>query len=366
MDRLKPSTRIIPIAAARFDRPLPPGIEQRLGAPADVFGRALRELRISVTDRCNFRCNYCMPKELFGRDHKFLSQSGLLSFEQIVRLAKVFKELGVRKVRITGGEPLLRRDVERLIDQLVRIDGLEVTLTTNGSLLARKAAALRAAGLHRLNVSLDALNERTFRAMNDVDFPAAEVLKGIESAAAAGFSSIKINMVVKRGVNDDDIMPMVRHFRHSGHIVRFIEFMDVGATNGWKLEHVVPSGEIIERINAEFPLEPLDPNNHGEVATRWRYKDGAGEIGVISSVTQAFCSDCTRARISPEGRLFTCLFASQGFDLRPLLTADASEAEIAGRVAAIWSARIDRYSELRSTSTSVGNSPRIEMSYIGG
>lgn len=365
MNKLKPVTRIIPIVDARLARPLPQVIEQRLGEPADIYGRTLRELRISVTDRCNFRCNYCMPKEVFGRDYTFLPQSKLLSFEQIVRLVKVFKDLGVRKVRITGGEPLLRRDVERLIDQLVSIDGLEVTMTTNGTLLARKAAALRAAGLHRLNVSLDALDENTFRAMNDVDFPASEVLRGIEAAEAAGFASIKINMVVKRGVNEDEIMPMARRFRHSGHIVRFIEFMDVGSTNGWKLERVVPSMTIIERIDAEFPLEPIDPNNRGGVATRWRYKDGAGEIGVISSVTQPFCSQCTRARISPEGRLFTCLFAAEGFDLRPLLLADVTESEIAGRVAAIWGARTDRYSEVRST-TAAGRSPRIEMSYIGG
>lgn len=365
METQKLFQRIIPIADARDALPLPPVGEVRMGKPKDLFGRALGELRVSVTDRCNFRCNYCMPKEVFGHDHEFLPRSALLTFEQIVRLANVFKELGVRKVRITGGEPLLRRDVERLIEQLVMIDGIEVTMTTNGSLLARKASALRAAGLHRLNVSLDALDETTFRAMNDVDFPAIDVLKGIEIAEAEGFSSIKINMVVKRGVNDNEIVPMARRFRNSGHIVRFIEFMDVGATNGWVLEHVVPSATVIDQINAEFPLEPLGSNNFGEVAKRWRYKDGSGEIGVISSVTQAFCSQCTRARISPEGRLFTCLFATEGFDLRPLLLPDVSEAEIRGRIAAIWGARTDRYSELRMTQ-SAELKPRIEMSYIGG
>jgi cyclic pyranopterin phosphate synthase len=364
MDTVKSLRRFIPLADARLVRPLPQALEQHLGAPTDVLGRALSDLRISVTDRCNFRCGYCMPKEVFDREYKFLPPSQLLSFEQIVRLARAFKSLGVRKVRITGGEPLLRRDVEKLIEQLVSLDGLEVTLTTNGSLLARKAAALRAAGLHRLNVSLDALDEKTFGAMNGVDFPVSDVIRGIDAARAAGFESIKVNMVVKRGVNDHAIVPMARYFRHTGHVLRFIEFMDVGSTNGWKLESVVPSAKIVERINAEFPLEPLGPNYRGEVAERWTYRDGKGEIGVISSVTQTFCRQCTRARISPEGRLFTCLFASDGFDLRPLVLSGASDAEIAGRVAAVWTARGDRYSELRSTSAT--RASRIEMSYIGG
>ena len=288
----------------------------------------------------------------------------MLSFEEIARLARLFKGLGVRKVRITGGEPLLRRDVERLIEQLVSLGDLEVTLTTNGSLLARKAKALRAAGLHRLTVSLDALDEATFRAMNDVDFPASKVLEGIAAAEAAGFAAIKINMVVKRGVNDHSIVAMAKHFRHSGHILRFIEFMDVGATNGWKMDSVLPSAQVVARIHAEYPLEQVDPNYRGEVAERWRYQDGSGEIGVISSVTQTFCRQCSRARISPDGSLFTCLFAAGGFDLRSLLRGGASDAEIGGRLAAVWRARSDRYSELRSTNTAP--SSRVEMSYIGG
>jgi len=355
--------RVIPVALVGSMMDLPRPIEVP-GLPQDMLGRSMHDLRISVTDRCNFRCTYCMPKEAFGRDHAFLPQSQLLSFEQIARLVEALKPLGVRKVRITGGEPLLRRDVEHLIEQLVALGGIEVTLTTNGSLLARKAQALRAAGLQRINVSLDALSETTFRAMNDVDFPVAEVLRGIDKACSAGFDSIKVNMVVKRGVNDHEVVPMARHFRHSGHILRFIEHMDVGSTNGWKYDSVVPSAQVVRTIGEHFALEAIDSNYTGEVAERWRYLDGGGEVGVISSVTQAFCRDCTRVRVSPEGKLYTCLFASQGFDLRPLLVGDASNTEIRGRVAAVWRARSDRYSELRSEAPRL--SPRIEMSYIGG
>jgi GTP 3',8-cyclase len=363
-NQLKPGQRVIPLVDARRYRPFPRADYPPLAPPSDMLGRQLRDLRISVTDRCNFRCTYCMPKEVFGRDHAYLPSSDLLSFEEIARLARLAKGLGVRKVRITGGEPLLRRDVERLIEQLVNLGDLEVTLTTNGSLLVRKAKALRAAGLHRLTVSLDALDEATFRALNDVDFPASKVLEGIAAAEAAGFPAIKINMVVKRGVNDHEIMEMARRFRHTGHILRFIEFMDVGVTNGWKMESVLPSAEVVARIHAEYPLEPVDPNYPGEVAERWRYLDGSGEIGAISSVTQSFCGECSRARLSPDGRLFTCLFAAGGFDLRSLLRGGASDAEIGGRIAAVWQARSDRYSEVRSTNSAPGS--RIEMSYIGG
>ncbi len=369
MKTLDPGRRSIPLVDARRRQlpqlpQMPTADTAPLSPPVDTLGRPLRDLRISVTDRCNFRCTYCMPKEVFGRDHAYLPSSDLLSFEQIVRLVKAFKVLGVRKVRITGGEPLLRRDVERLIEQLAGLGDLEITLTTNGSLLARKAAVLRAAGLNRLTVSLDALDDATFRAMNDVDFPVSGVLDGIAAAEAAGFGPIKINMVVKRDVNDHAILPMARHFRTTGHILRFIEFMDVGATNGWKMDSVLPSAQVIARIDGEHPIEPLDANYRGEVAERWRYRDGAGEIGVISSVTQTFCRQCTRARMSPEGRLFTCLFAADGFDLRSMLRSGASDTEIAGRLAAAWSARTDRYSELRSSASEPRS--RIEMSYIGG
>lgn len=363
-NQLRPGQRLIPLVDSRRDRPLPRADYPPLGPPSDTLGRQLHDLRISVTDRCNFRCTYCMPKEVFGRDYTYLPSSNLLSFDEIERLARLSKALGVRKVRITGGEPLLRRDVERLIEQLVSLGDLEVTLTTNGSLLARKAKALWAAGLNRLTVSLDSLDEATFRSMNDVGFPASQVLEGIATAEAAGFSAIKINMVVKRGVNDHSIMAMARHFRHTKHILRFIEFMDVGATNGWNMDSVLPSAQVVSRIHNELPLEQVDPNYRGEVAERWRYQDGSGEIGVISSVTQTFCGQCSRARISPDGRLFTCLFATGGFDLRSLLRGGASDAEIAGRLAAVWRARGDRYSELRSMNTT--SRSRIEMSYIGG
>jgi GTP 3',8-cyclase len=332
--------------------------------PRDRLGRRIHDLRISVTDRCNFRCVYCMPKEVFGRDYQFLERKELLTFEEIVRLARVFNGLGVEKIRLTGGEPLIRRNLEQLIGDLAAIPGLDLTLTTNGSLLARKARALKAAGLKRITVSLDALDDAAFRQMNDVDFPVARVLEGIEAAAAAGLSPVKINMVVKRGVNENSILPMARHFRGSGHILRFIEYMDVGHTNGWRLDEVVPAREIVERISAEFPLEPAAANYQGEVAERWRYRDGNGEIGVIASVTQAFCRDCTRARLSTEGKLYTCLFATQGHDLRALLRAGATDEEVRSAVAAIWTKRADRYSELRSEHTV--KLEKIEMSYIGG
>jgi GTP 3',8-cyclase len=323
----------------------------------------MRDLRISVTDRCNFRCVYCMPKEVFGRDYAFLDRRELLTFEEIERLSRGFVAHGVEKIRITGGEPLVRRDVERLIEQLAAIDGLDLTLTTNGSLLPQKAQALRDAGLRRVTVSLDSLDDEVFSAMNDVDFPVERVLDGIDAAAAAGLP-VKVNMVVKRGLNEDAILPMAREFRARGHILRFIEYMDVGHTNGWRMDDVVPAAEIVETIGAEFPLEPLDPNYPGEVARRWRYKDGAGEIGVIASVTQPFCGDCTRARLSAEGRLYTCLFAMRGHDLRALLRGGATDGELHEAIGRIWTNRADRYSELRSAQTA--GLPKVEMSYIGG
>jgi cyclic pyranopterin phosphate synthase len=362
--------RIIPVLDARAALRLPAGAAVNAdGRVADRRGRPLRDLRISVTDRCNFRCTYCMPKEVFDKNYRFLPHGDLLTFEEITRLARVFIEHGVEKIRLTGGEPLLRKDIERLIEMLAGLrtrDGrpLDLTLTTNGSILARKARSLAAAGLKRVTVSLDGLDDTVFRRMNDVDFPVATVLEGIAAAAAAGLAPVKINMVVKRGVNDREILPMARHFRGSGHIVRFIEFMDVGSSNGWRLDDVVPSREVIGLIDAELPLEPVDPNYGGEVAERWRYRDGGGEIGVISSVTQAFCRDCTRARLSTEGRLYLCLFATGGYDLRQLLRGGASDAQIAAAVGSIWHERADRYSELRSEATA--GLRKIEMSYIGG
>jgi cyclic pyranopterin phosphate synthase len=330
----------------------------------DTLGRPIRDLRISVTDRCNFRCVYCMPKEVFGRDYQFLERRELLSFEEIERLARAFVRHGVEKIRLTGGEPLVRRDLERLVAKLSQIDGLDLTLTTNGSLLPQKAQALRDAGLGRVSVSLDSLDDEVFRAMNDVDFPAARVLEGIEAAAAAGLAPVKVNMVVKRGVNDSSVVPMARHFRDTGHILRFIEYMDVGSTNGWCMDDVVPAAEILSAIDAEFPLEQAEPNYRGEVAKRWRYRDGAGEIGIISSVTQPFCGSCTRARLSAEGRLFTCLFAARGHDLRAVLRSSASDGELDEAIARVWRARGDRYSELRTAETATR--PKVEMSYIGG
>jgi cyclic pyranopterin phosphate synthase len=330
----------------------------------DTLGRPVRDLRISVTDRCNFRCVYCMPKEVFGRDYRFLERRELLTFEEIDRLARAFARLGVEKIRITGGEPLVRRDVERLVAMLARIDDLDLTMTTNGALLAQKAEALHDAGLRRVSVSLDSLDETVFRAMNDVDFPVARVLEGIDAAAAAGLAPVKVNMVVKRGLNEHSVLPMARHFRESGHILRFIEYMDVGHTNGWRMNEVVPAEEIVAAIDAELPLEPVEPNYAGEVARRWCYRDGSGEIGVISSVTQPFCGGCTRARLSAEGRLFTCLFAVRGHDLRAVVRGGATDEELDEAIARVWRARSDRYSELRTAETAAR--PKVEMSYIGG
>ena len=358
-------TRIIPITDARARAPMPAPREfAPTGMLTDTRGRMLRDLRISVTDRCNFRCVYCMPKDVFGHDYPFLPHAELLSFEEIARLARIFKAHGVEKIRLTGGEPLLRKHLERLVAMLSDIGGLDLTLTTNGAALAGKARELRAAGLTRVTVSLDALDDRVFRAMNDVDFPVRRVLEGIEAAAGAGLAPIKINMVVKRGMNEREILPMARHFRGSGHILRFIEYMDVGHTNGWRMDDVVPSAEVIDIIGRELPLEPIEPNYTGEVAARWRYRDGSGEIGVISSVTQAFCHHCTRARLATDCKLYTCLFATEGIDLRTLLRGGATDDEIGNHVAATWSQRADRYSEIRSENTRA--LPKIEMSYIGG
>lgn len=359
--------RVIPLADERQLRQLPP-VPAELVAPngllLDSRGRPVKDLRISVTDRCNFRCVYCMPKAVFDKDYAFLPREALLSFEEIARLARIFAAHGVSKIRLTGGEPLLRRNLERLVAQLVAIPGMEVTLTTNGVLLPKKAPALKAAGLTRLTVSLDSLDDTTFRAMNDMDVPVADVLAGIDAASAAGLGPVKINMVVKRGMNDHEIVSMARHFKGSGHILRFIEFMDVGSSNGWRMDDVVPSAEIVRRIGEAFALEPVDPNYTGEVAERWRYADGSGEIGVISSVTQAFCSTCTRARLSTEGRLYTCLFAQSGHDLRALMRGQRSDAELATVIGQIWQQRGDRYSEIRTAETAALR--KIEMSYIGG
>ena len=358
-----PNKPVIPILDQRSR--LPAASDVRAGQDLlDSRGRPLRDLRISVTDRCNFRCIYCMPKGVFGKDYPFLGRKELLSFEEITRLARIFAEHGVRKLRLTGGEPLLRRGIERLIESLSNIGGLELTLTTNGVLLPRLAKRLRDAGLHRITVSLDALDDETFCRMNDVDFPVSDVLRGIEAAEAAGFDQVKVNMVVKRGVNDHAIMDMVRHFRGSGHIVRFIEFMDVGSSNGWRMDDVLPSREVIARIDGEFPLEPLDAGYRGEVAQRWRYRDGQGEVGVISSVTQAFCSSCTRLRLSTEGKLYTCLFAQHGHDLRGLVRNGADDAALISAIAGVWGEREDRYSEIRTAETA--GLRKIEMSYIGG
>lgn len=330
----------------------------------DKFGRPLQDLRLSVTDRCNFRCSYCMPKEVFGRDYKFLPRADLLTFEEITRLAGIFAEQGVCKIRLTGGEPLLRRDIEVLVGMLAQIPDVELAMTTNATLLARKAQQLKDAGLDRVTISLDALDDETFKAMNDVDFPVQRVLDGIHAAAEVGFSPIKINMVVKQGVNEADIIPMARYFHNSGHILRFIEFMDVGSTNGWRMDDVLPAKEIIKIVNAEMPIEPLERNYRGEVANRWRYKDGGGEIGLIASVTQPFCGDCTRLRLSAKGELYTCLFGVNGHDLRTLVRSEATDDVIKAHIAGIWQKRTDRYSEIRSSETS--SLPKVEMSYIGG
>jgi GTP 3',8-cyclase len=350
------------------------------GLLGDALGRPLRDLRISVTDRCNFRCSYCMPKEVFDKDYQYLPHSQLLSFEEILRVARQFVAHGVRKIRLTGGEPLLRKNIEILIAMLAQlrtVDGqpLDITLTTNGSLLARKAQQLKDAGLQRVTVSLDGLDDAVFRRMNDVDFPVADVLEGISAAQAAGLSNIKVNMVVKRGTNEHEIVPMARHFKGSGVTLRFIEYMDVGATNGWRMDEVLPSREVRDLIHAHMPLVQLDPSAPGETAERWGYADArgghdaqAGEVGLISSVTQAFCGDCNRARLSTEGKLYLCLFATQGYDLRSLLRGGASEADLAAAIAHIWQGRQDRYSELRSAlAPDVGSGARrVEMSYIGG
>jgi len=332
---------------------------------ADSYARPLRDLRISVTDRCNFRCTYCMPKEVFGREFAFLPHAQLLTFEEIERLAGIFVAHGVEKIRLTGGEPLLRRQIELLVEKLARIPGvLDLTLTTNGSLLAKKARALKAAGLQRVSVSLDSLDDRVFRAMNDVDFPVARVLEGIDAARAAGLTPVKVNVVVKRGVNDGTVVEMARHFRGSGCILRFIEYMDVGSTNGWRMEDVVPAAEIVRAIGAEFPLAPIEKSYRGEVANRYRYQDGLGEIGIIASVTQPFCRDCTRARLSSDGMLYTCLFASRGHDFRTPLRSGSSDADIAEQLRAVWRVRDDRYSEIRTGESA--RLPKVEMSRIGG
>jgi GTP 3',8-cyclase len=328
----------------------------------DTFGRPLRDLRISVTDRCNFRCVYCMPKEVYGRDHRFLERRELLTFEEITRVARSFVSAGVKKIRITGGEPLVRRDLERLVAQLAELD-VDLTLTTNGSLLPQKAQALADAGLRRITVSLDSLDDAIFRALNDVDFSVERVLDGIDAASAAGLPA-KVNAVIKRGVNDDQIVPLAGFFRERGHTLRFIEYMDVGHTNGWRLDDVVPAKEIVALLDDAFGVEPAEALYRGEVAQRWRYKDGGGEVGVIASVTQPFCGDCTRARLSAEGKLFTCLFAVRGHDLRALIRDGATDDELETALRTVWGGRADRYSDLRSAATT--GLDKVEMSYIGG
>ncbi len=374
------SERVIPLVDQRNSawRPVVPiATIPATGILTDTLRRPLRDLRISVTDRCNFRCSYCMPKEVYDKDHAYLPHAALLSFEEITRLARLFVAHGVGKIRLTGGEPLLRKNIEVLIGQLAAlrtVDGrpLDITLTTNGSLLARKARALKDAGLQRVTVSLDGLDDAVFRSMNDVDFPVAEVLAGIDAARDVGLGPIKVNMVVKRGTNEHEILPMARHFRGTGIVLRFIEYMDVGATNGWRMDEVMPSAEVVRMVHEELPLVQLDPANPGETAERWgyagttgRFQPDLGEIGVISSVTQAFCHDCNRARLSTEGKLYLCLFASQGHDLRSLLRSGASDDAISSAIGHIWSGRSDRYSELRGTLAGTG-APRVEMSYIGG
>ncbi|MBI5658568.1 MAG: GTP 3',8-cyclase MoaA [Nitrosomonadales bacterium] len=342
------------------------------GAVSDTLARPLQDLRISLTDRCNFRCVYCMPKELFHQDYAFLPRGALLNFEEITRIARIFVACGVRKIRLTGGEPLLRKHLENLIEMLAQLktpDGsdLDLALTTNGSLLARKAQSLRDAGLKRITVSLDSLDDATFRRVNGADFPVAQVLHGLDVAHAAGFGPIKLNMVVKRGMNDQEIVPMARHFKGTPFILRFIEYMDAGSSNDWKMEDVIPSSEVVRRVAAHMPLEAIEPNHPGETAERWRYLDGGGEIGVVSSVTQSFCRDCIRARLSTEGVLYTCLFATSGHDLRALMRSGKTDGEISAAVAHVWRERADRYSELRSTKTAPAATDRkIEMSYIGG
>ena len=331
----------------------------------DTRSRPLRDLRISITDRCNFRCTYCMPQEVYGPDHPFLPRDEILSYEEIVRAARILVGRGVRKIRVTGGEPLLRRDVVDLVHDLATLDGAEdLALTTNGSPLARMAPVLKAAGLHRVTVSLDALDDSVFREMNGVGFPVQRVLEGIEAAARAGFAPVKVNMVVKRGVNEDQILPMARYFLDRGHILRFIEYMDVGSTNGWCLDEVVAASEILDRLHREMDLEPVPPAYRGEVAMRWRPVEGEGELGFVTSVTQPFCGDCTRLRLSADGRLFTCLFAAEGHDLKHHLRSGATDEEIGAWLDGVWGGRDDRYSEIRSSETT--STDKVEMSYIGG
>lgn len=367
--------RIIPIrneAQAGPTPMIPETLSQAHGRTLDLRHRHLRDLRISVTDRCNFRCTYCMPKEVFNQNYPYLAQQELLSFEEIHRLARIFVSLGVEKIRLTGGEPLLRKDVDKLIAALAEIktvngNPLDLTLTTNGSLLVKKSSQLKAAGLQRLTVSLDAMDDAIFKKMNDANFPVADVLAGIEAAQKAGFTEIKVNMVVKKGLNEQEILPMAKHFHHSGVTLRFIEFMDVGASNGWNLSEVLPSADVIAMIHEHYPLEQIDPNYSGEVAQRWRYRDGGGEIGVISSVTQTFCHECTRARLSTDGQLFLCLFATQGFDFKTMLRSGRSDLEIANAVMHTWAFRNDHYSELRHLNTKgTATDRKVEMSYIGG
>ena len=364
--------KIIMLGQARAPLPfIPATLTPPTGMLADAMARPLQDLRISVTDRCNFRCVYCMPKEVFDKHYAYLPHASLLSFEEITRIAALFIAHGVEKLRLTGGEPLLRKNLERLIGMLAALPTpsgrpLDITLTTNGSLLAKKAQSLRDAGLNRVTVSLDALDDAVFRRMNDVDFAVADVLAGIDAAHRAGLGPIKVNMVVKAGANDDQIVPMARHFRDTPYILRFIEYMDVGASNGWNLDEVVPSADVVRRIVAAgMPLLPTAANYAGETAARWRHASGSGEIGVISSVTQAFCQDCSRARLSTEGKLYTCLFATRGHDLRALLRAGCSDAEMSGAIEHLWQARADRYSETRTINTA-GLERKVEMSYIGG
>jgi GTP 3',8-cyclase len=368
------SRRIIPVADVSAAPVFAGPLQTPNGALRDTLSRPLRDLRISVTDRCNFRCVYCMPRAVFDKDYAFLPHSALLSFEEIERLARLFVAHGVEKIRLTGGEPLLRKNLEFLIERLARLttpDGrpLDLTLTTNGSMLARKARSLRDAGLGRVTVSLDAIDDTLFRHMNDADFAVGDVLEGIETAQAVGLTPVKVNMVVKRGTNDSEILPMARHFKGTGSVLRFIEYMDVGTSNGWNMAEVMPSAEVVDRIAEHFPLIPLEAHSAAETAQRWGYVDGSGEIGVISSVTRAFCGTCTRARLSTEGKLYLCLFASAGHDLRALLRTGAGDAEIASAVAHIWQARADRYSALRGSAAAAlhaADERRVEMSYIGG
>ncbi len=376
---------IIPLVDLRYAAPVPrvpESMAEPSGLLSDRLGRPLRDLRISVTDRCNFRCSYCMPKDVFDRNYRFLPHDSLLSFEEITRVARLFAAHGVVKLRLTGGEPLLRKHLEGLVEQLAALrtangEALDITLTTNGSLLERKAAALAGAGLKRITVSLDGLDDAVFRRMNDVDFPVADVLHGIDAALRAGLAPVKVNMVIKRGTNEDQIVPLARHMREqygAAVVLRFIEYMDVGATNGWRMDEVLPSRDVLQRLDEAFGIEPLAPGAPGETAQRWRYTDGRGEIGVISSVTQAFCSDCNRARLSTEGKLFLCLFASRGHDLRALLRGQApggqawSDAQIAAAIGLVWAERDDRYSELRGALQAEPGSGerRVEMHYIGG